>query len=521
MLNLIKKTPIFCMFIFVLIGCAVQTSSETGRDLAMNVTPNVDLDSSGNNPVTPTVEVSLPKELKIYEDNLISEYDPILDNFEKASRYTINLVIEDGFSQILGKEEVIYTNLESEPLTEVYLLLLPNSAGDYITVNDVYINELSASSEITFGNTVLKVILDKPLEPDESVAIELNFNGTIPQEMSGNYGLYSFQDNVLALDAFFPIIPVYDEQGWHVQDPPKNADLIFTDASFFNVTVEASEDLVIVASGIVGNREVTNNRQIVTFFGGPQRDFYIAASSRFIRNFKTEGETRISSYYPKEFKDAGNLALETASNAVRVFSDLYGSYPFSELNVVSTPMLALGMEYSGVAAMGINLYNPGDYIQGVSNASLLESSTAHEVAHQWFFNQVMNDQISEPWLDEGLVQYLTYQYFLQSQGEEAADQVKKNWEMRWSRAGMKETPIGKPANDYSGTEYSAIVYGRAPLFILELENKMGKDVFSNFLAEYINEYRWKTVTSENFRSMAENKCDCDLGELFNEWWAFK
>ena len=108
------------------------------------------------------------------------------------------------------------------------------------------LTENQSLQKMSFENTALKVLLNERLEPGDSINIDLNFYGTIPQEMGGNYGLYAFQEDILALDSFFPIIPVYDEQGWNVQDPPQNADLIFTDASFFNVTVEAPEDLVVV-----------------------------------------------------------------------------------------------------------------------------------------------------------------------------------------------------------------------------------------------------------------------------------
>ena len=35
----------------------------------------------------------------------------------------------------------------------------------------------------------------------------------------------------------------------------------------------------------------------------------------------------------------------------------------------------------------------------------------HEVAHQWWYNQVGSDQIMNPWLDEGLAEFSMYDYF--------------------------------------------------------------------------------------------------------------
>ena len=176
-----------------------------------------------------------------------------------------------------------------------------------------------------------------------------------------------------------------------------------------------------------------------------------------------------------------------------------GRIPYTEYDLVSTPMQAGGMEYSGAAAMALGLYGAGNTASGSPNSDFLEFATAHEAAHQWFFNQVMNDQIKEPWLDEGLAQYLTYVYYLDTYGTKAADQIRAIFEGYWSRAGNQPIPIGMPADDYDEVEYAAIIYGRAPLFILELEKRMGEEVFSRFLADYVNEYRWKTVNTQQFR----------------------
>jgi aminopeptidase N len=36
----------------------------------------------------------------------------------------------------------------------------------------------------------------------------------------------------------------------------------------------------------------------------------------------------------------------------------------------------------------------------------IRSVVAHEVAHQWFYGLLGDDQLAEPWLDEGFATYL-------------------------------------------------------------------------------------------------------------------
>lgn len=517
----IKNGLIFAFCILVIFGCSGKTSSESNKN-EKTVGNNQDKISQptkiiNENPVSENV---FTRDTEIYKKNLVSEFIPTLAEFQNATQYTIELEIGEMVNQITGYEEILYTNIESEALDKIFFMLIPNTGGDYLQVSNVTVNGKPVSIELAYKNSVLKVFLAEPIEPGATIKISMDFSETIPEEMGGNYGLYIFQDNILALDSFFPIIPVYDEGGWNVQDPPRNADLIFTDAAFFEVRVDAPKELVLVASGNEVEKQVMNDRQTITFVGGPQRDFYLTASPRYQSNSNEAAGVKITSYYAEGLGKSSEMVLETAKKALSVFSERYGQYPYSELDLVSTPMLAGGMEYSGAAAMGINLYKPGKNSGGISNSYLLESATAHEVAHQWFFNQVMNNQIGEPWLDEGLAQYLTYIYYLDTYGSEAGDQFKSSWEWRWSTIGNTSIPIGKPANDYSPEEYSAIIYGRAPLFILELEKRMGEQEFTRFLADYVSTYQWKTVNTQQFQSLAQKTCGCDLTGLFDTWWAF-
>jgi hypothetical protein len=465
----------------------------------------------------PSNQNSQNNPMDVFKANLITSQQNRLNSFKDATRYEIQIKIEDDLTSIAGHQDVFYTNQETTPLDRIYFELLPNTGGKYLTVENIKIDGLPVTGNLVFKGSVMRIDLTNPLQPGKSLAISMDFLETVPDQMGGNYGLYIFQDNILALDSFFPIIPVYDEAGWHVQDLPPNADLIFTDPSFFTVQVDAPDTLVLAASGVEISGNKQKGRQIVSFVGGPQRDFYLAASSRFQSESSSIGEVKVTSFFPDEFKGSGELVLKTAEKALQVFSNRYGPYPYTELDLASTPMRAGGMEYSGAAAMSLALYGTRNTAGGTSNNNFLEYATAHEVAHQWFFDQVMNDQLKEPWLDEAFAQYLTYIYYLDTYGSSAAEQITSSWKRYWSSVNNEPIPIGKPAGEYDQKQYSAIIYGRAPFFILELEKKMGSEVFSQFLADYVKTYQWKTTDSRKFKSLAETDCSCNLTVLFDAW----
>ena len=472
-----------------------------------------------SNEAKPEIPMAFADPLDIYRTNLIASQQKILDSFHNATRYDIELRIDESMTSFYGNQKVDYTNNEDSPLDKLLFSLIPNTGGDYLHVENIQVNDSHITGSLAYSNSALEIDLEVPLQPGESIQVSMDFSGTVPEKMGGNYGLYIYQHEILALDSFFPIIPVYEEGNWKVQVPPQNADLIYSDAAFFKVRVDAPKELVLVASGSEIEKQIIKDRQIIIFAGGPQRDFYLAGSTRFQEISKKNGEVKISSYYPKEFRRSGELVLETTAKALRVFSERYGQFPYTEYDLVSTPMQAGGMEYSGAAAMALGSYSAGNAASGTYNSDFLEFATVHEAAHQWFFNQVMSNQIDEPWLDEGLAQYLTYVYYLDAYGIKAADQIRALFEGYWSRAENQLIPIGKPAGDYDSVEYAAIIYGRAPLFILELEKRMGEEDFSRFLADYVSEYRWRTVNSQQFQTLAQETCGCELTALFDEWGA--
>ena len=169
--------------------------------------------------------------------------------------------------------------------------------------------------------------------------------------------------------------------------------------------------MMIVASGIEIGREQEEDRQIVTIAAGPARDFYLAASKHYVVVSETVGETTVNSYAFAEWEDGADLALEITARALGIFSERFGAYPYTEFDVASTTMQALGIEYPGMTGITLNVYDLDAEVWGLPAPVMMESVVVHEVGHQWFYNVVGNDQMGEPWMDEAIVQYITDLYY--------------------------------------------------------------------------------------------------------------
>ncbi len=456
---------------------------------------------------------------EIYRAGLVASAQDSLALLPTATIYSMTLTIDPANARVGGQQTIRYTNNHAETLSEIYLHLFPNLLGGAIEISDLRVDGtvvdwLYEQSD----NSVLYIPLHGSLAPGAQSIITLDFETAVPQDSGRNYGVFALVDDVMTLAHFYPMVAVYDDQGWHITPPVEFGDPTFAEASFYLVNLTAPSDQIIAGSGVT--LEQTNNGRVQTqsIVAGPARDFYLALSPHYIAETLTIGDTTIHSYAPAEFRAGAQQAAEVAANALDSFNARLGAYPYTELDIVATPTLALGVEYPGIIAITQREYDPDDPISGnIPNSVYLETTVAHEMGHQWFYNVVGNDQLEEPWLDEALAQYVTGLYYLDNYGRDAAQSYETSWRDRWDRVNDEEIPIGLPVGAYEGAAYSAIVYGRGPLFVQTLAAQMGQTEFDEFLKDYVSQNQWRIATTESFRTLAEAHCQCDLSSLFDEW----
>jgi hypothetical protein len=456
-------------------------------------------------------------DLSIYADGLIPAEAAKLNEHLGASVYHIDYTISNDLTGLTGAQTVHYTNREDIPLTEVHVRLLPNVLNGEMTVSSVLVDGVNVEPIYSLANSLLRIPLGPGLSPGDSVDLSFEFAVNIPTEIESNYGILAYYNGVLTLAHTYPMIAVYDDEGWNAEIPPDQGDPTYADASFFLVEVDAPGEVVLVGSGREVSRQENGNRQIVTYAAGPARDFYVAASPDYELISRTDGGVTFNAYAPERMVEGAQMALDVAIESFRIFGERYTPYPYTEFDIVSTPTYALGIEYPGIIALTEQIYNVQGTANGTPVSVLMESTVAHEAAHQWFYNLVGNDQLDEPWLDESLTQFVTWQYYADRYGSGGASGFEQSLLARWSRVENRSIPIGLPVAEYDGAAYSAIIYGRGALFFDALREQMGEETFDAFLQDYTVSNAWKIGTGEEMKGLAEGHCSCDLTAMFEEW----
>jgi peptidase M1-like protein len=456
-------------------------------------------------------------DLSIFKSGLIQSEQSALTELTKASVYHLEFNIAGDLYHVKGTEQVRYTNAEEVPLKEVELRLFPNVLGGEMTISDVKVNAKPVTPKLDLQNSLLIVPFAEPLEPKQSIILSMDFAVTVPQSVEQNYGVLAYFDDVLALAHAYPMICVYDDQGWNAEIPPQSGDVTYADESFYLVKVSAPKDVTLVTTGRKLDSTEAGQIQTVEVASGPTRDFYLVASPHYTEVSQTFGEVTINSYAEEKVKKGAQMALDVASRAIKDYGARYAPYPYTEFDIVSTPTLALGIEYPGMVAIAARIYDVDSDYRGTPASTYMEATVAHETGHQWFYSLVGDDQLDDPWLDESLAQFATLQYFTDEYGASGARGFRDSLEERWASVNDAKIPIGLPVAKYTDREYGAIVYGRGPLFFVALKDQMGAEAFDAFLKDYTTTLSWKISTPQTLQSLAEKHCACDLQKLFDEW----
>jgi hypothetical protein len=438
-----------------------------------------------------------------------------VERFADATRYWIDWTIDVQGEAFSGAQQVRYTNHEDVPLAQVVFRLLPNTPGygGSMAVSAATVNGDTAATELRLDDSALYVSLPTPLQPGEEVDLALAFEGSLPTDPSNGYAQYGYFDGVLALPNAYPMIPVYDDEGWNAEVAPPYGDATFTDTSLYLARITLPADMVLVTSGVTLERQ-ENGDGTASFLcaSGPMRDFNLVASAAYDSANSTIGQVLVTSYYLPDQRGGGQRALDYAAESLRIYEERVGPYPFNELDVLATPTLAGGIEYPGLILVAERLYG--------QVGGFFELAAVHEVAHQWWYSLVGNDQVDEPWLDEALAQYTSLLYVEDRYGEDAAQRLlEQTFEAPYQRLqeSGQDMPIGLPVASYPQDLYGPVVYGKGPLFFSELRDLVGDEVFEQILDAYFEQYRYNVAYPQDFLAVAERVSGQNLDGLYEKW----
>jgi hypothetical protein len=298
-------------------------------------------------------------------------------------RYSLQLRIDPSAHLVTGTLRVVFRpDLATDRL--VFRLWANGPVlqheGARIAVDDVTVGGAPRASTEPDPTTL---VVPGRFAAGTPVTAGLRFRLTLPQRAKDRI---SQDGDSIRLGSFFPILPWVAGRGW-ATDPPTHvpAETSTSPVADFDVHITVPHGLGVLASGSpVGTGH---------WRADDVRDFAVATG-----DFRT---AHVDAHAPRPVDITVGVAPGVAGkpgqiaayarHALEHLASLYGHYPWDTLSIAFGPDLqAEGIEY------------PTMIFEGPGAVHLIEP---HEIAHQWFYSLVGNDQATDPWLDEGLASY--------------------------------------------------------------------------------------------------------------------
>jgi aminopeptidase N len=386
----------------------------------------------------------------------------------------------------------------------------------------VSVNGQPVQPRLSLSDTVLELPLVAPLEIGESLRIDLEFAGTVPVEFggedeSGGYGIYNYSQGVLALSGWYPILAVYDQDGWNLDPVSVIGDSVYSDTAFYTVDITADKDLRLATTGEEIEGQDLNGDIRRRYVSGPVRDFFLIMSPDFQVTSQEVDGVQVNSYYLPEHPQGGDAALDVTAQSLHIFNQYFGEYPFDEIDVVEAPMrYALGVEYPGIFLVASDLY-----ADPAQDNFLV--ATAHEVAHQWWYSVVGNDVFDEPWLDESMATYSSSLYYQDAINPSAYRAFTSYWKDRLSdlREDSLDDQVTQSLGYFEALDtprvYGTVVYTKGALFFDALREEIGDEAFFGALQNYYQRYKYQIAETEDLLAEFEASAGRQLDDLYQEW----
>jgi len=321
----------------------------------------------------------------------------------------------------------------------------------------------------------VRVKLDTPIAPGARGSVAFDVDIRVPRHQRDRFGRGG--KDVALLSNAIPAIAHREHDRWRLDRWFGEGEAWTYPAAEWRVRLRAPERVRIAAPGVPqpdGWRLLLDGRD------------YSFAAGALRRAFAEVAGVDVTAWAPRAApREKLRKALEVTKKRLPQLVELFGPFGWPDLQVVVTESTA--MEHSALI-----MTPPDGYI------------VVHELAHEWWFGSVGDDQAGAPWLDEAFATYA-----------EEAVRGQRPW-CRRPGAGARFVTRGVDFFRGRPIDYGAVYFDGACL-LDRLEHRMGRHTFRAALRAYAIAHRYGWSTGAAFRAAMDAATPKPLGPLWRRF----
>jgi hypothetical protein len=237
---------------------------------------------------------------------------------------------------------------------------------------------------VSAQSTLVSIPLGRVARAGTPMSATLDFAVTLPHGVNERLG---HNAGTAWFGSGFPLLAWERGRGWATEPPTAAFAEAATSEEFrLDLSVDTAPGDVVLGTGTpvstagrVRHRTAESVRDVVVMVG------------RFATARASAGGVPITVGVAPGLPDSAARLAPLHADAMRAHAARYGPFPFASLDVAVVPDVHGGIEFPG----GIVLGSRQDR----------DATLVHEVAHEWFYGLVGDDQGRDPWLDEAFATY--------------------------------------------------------------------------------------------------------------------
>ena len=389
--------------------------------------------------------------------------------------------------------------------------LTPNEIG-YQRISQLTIN--GVPQKLKDHETILEVILTKPVLPKSKINIDLQFEAQVPLQIRRS-GRDNKEGIRYSMSQWYPKMVEYDYQGWNAN--PYIAREFYGVWGDYDVQITIDKNYLVAAGGDLLNPQETG-------FGYPGgeaakvpvgekltwkwqannvHDFMWAADPTYkliTRNLSNGPLIRVVYKKVDSLEVNWQRLADSMVSAYPIIARTFGAYPYKTYTFIQGG--DGGMEYP-MATL-------------IKSASI--GTAIHEWMHSWFQMMMGTNESLYPWMDEGFTDYATNRVMAEMK-RQTGFYYNGSYRSYFAlvRSGYEE-PASTHSDHYNTNyAYSVASYSKGAVFLAQLGYIVSDSVLDKILLSYYNTWRFKHPNPNDFIRIAEKESGMEL-DWYKEYW---
>lgn len=230
------------------------------------------------------------------------------------------------------------------------------------------------------------------------------------------------------------------------------------------------------------------NQQIIHFYPIVSAQYEVVRDSIVPSGNKTGDPVDLEIYYQEGHEYNLARMMESMKMSLDYYNTHFSPYPYKQLCIVEFPRYrTFAQSLPGIIPFSEAIGFVMD-IDDKKDVDMAFFITSHEVAHQWWGNQLEAANVQgQKMILETLAQYSAMMVFKEKYNDEKVQQFLKLQSDTYQEANLKSTRTELPIVLVENEEH--IYYNKGALVMYELQKRMGEKNLNTALQNFLNDWR--------------------------------